>query len=70
MHPEEGFGARYVAGANFVSPCEAAPILSSAQAWGPTTGQATATAPPGIKFTKVHHLSRRPYSALCVGTSS
>ena len=32
-----------------------APILTSAEAWGPTTGQATATPPAGVTYTRVSH---------------
>ena len=37
----------------FTTPATGAPVLTSAEAWGPTTGQATATPPEGVTFTSV-----------------
>ena len=39
----------------FTTPSAGAPVLTSADAWGPTSGQATATPTPGITFTSVRH---------------
>ncbi len=36
----------------FTTP-ESAPILTSADAWGPTAAQATATPPPGVTYKSV-----------------
>ena len=38
-------------------PSMPAPILTSAQAWGPTTGQATATAPDGSTFMQASRIA-------------
>ena len=39
------------------------PMLTSAQAWGPTTGQAVATAPLSVTFSQV--TERRPRHDMC-----
>jgi hypothetical protein len=39
-------------------PSMPAPILTSAQAWGHTTGQATATAPEGVTFTQASQIAK------------
>ena len=41
------------------TPTAGAPILTSADAWGPTSGQATATPPEGITFTSVRQCAVR-----------
>ena len=43
----------------FTTPSAGAPILTSADAWGPTSGQATATPPPGVTFTSVRRCAKQ-----------
>jgi hypothetical protein len=49
-------------------PSMPAPILTSAQAWGPTTGQATAAAPVGVTFSQASPITMHGADQLLSGS--